>query len=344
MRDILFLSCFLKKGYGVSVVLDIFARKMTASGSHVAVATLDADDFYSGFPIHKVDRTVDSVREVASQMVNPIIIAATTPFFEMLRELSQSYECWAWEMGDPTPALFPDDRQAREDIIANKKIIAYPYAKGVFTLSHFLKAEIGLKNGVVIHLGADHVPDLGSKNLDNIAVEKNRPLKVGTLVRFGKGEAFYKGNHLFTQLIHTMKTPEDRNQFEYHAAGAGKPEDVTGLEQQGIITHLNLSDEDKANYLRSLDVFISFSMWEGFNLPLVEAQALGTVGLAFDAGAHPEVTPFVCRDLEEMKQLLLAFSENRSHLIDCSSLSYKFVRQRFCWTRAVNQMTTCLAM
>ncbi len=343
MRDILFLSCFLKKGYGVSVVLDIFARKMAARGVNVAVAALDVDDFYSGFPVHKVDRTADSVRKVADRLVNPIVIAATTPFFEMLRELSQSYECWAWEMGDPTPSLFPD-RQAREDIIANKKIITYPYAKGIFVLSHFLKMEIGLHNGIVIHLGADHVPDLGSKSLNDISLEVNRPLKVGTLVRFGKGEAFYKGNHLFSQLIQEMKSPESNLNFEYHAAGAGALDDVADMEEQGVITHLNLSDEDKATYLRSLDVFISFSLWEGFNLPVVEAQALGTVGLAFDAGAHPEVTPFVCRDLAEIKQLLMSFSNNRDYLLQCSSLSYRFVRQRFNWTRAADQMLSCLEL
>ena len=344
MRDILFLTCFLKKGYGVSVVLDIFARKMAARGINVAVAALEADDFYSGFPIHPIDRTADSVRKVADTLVRPIVIAATTPFFEMLRELSQSYECWAWEMGDPTPSLFPDDQQAREDIIANKKIVAYPYAKGVFVLSHFLKTEIGLKNGIVIHLGADHVPDLGSKSLGDVAVEGNRPLRVGTLVRFGKGEAFYKGTHLFLQLIQDMRNTDSNINFEYHAAGAGTPEDVAEMERQGIKTHLNLSDDEKAKYLRSLDVFISFSLWEGFNLPVVEAQALGTVGLAFDAGAHPEVTPFVCRDLAEIKQLLTSFSQNREYLLLCSSLSYKFVRPRFNWTRAADQMASCLGL
>ena len=341
MRNVLFLTCFLKKGYGVSVVLDIFARKMAAQGATVAVATLDEDGFYTGFPVHRVDRTVESVRAVANKMANPIVIAATTPYFEMLRELSQSYECWAWEMGDPTPSLFPD-RQAREDIIANKKIIAYPYAKGVFVLSHFLKAEIGLKNGIVIHLGSDHVPDLGCKSPAEVSNAENRPLKIGTLVRFGKGEAFYKGNHLFAQLFEELKS--SGTALEYHAAGAGAPEDVVEMQRQGVVTHLNLSDEDKASYLRSLDVFISFSLWEGFNLPVVEAQALGTVGLAFDVGAHPEVTPFVCRDLAEMKQLVQTFSENRAYLLECSSLCYTFVRQRFNWTRAARQMASCLSL
>ena len=194
----------------------------------------------------------------------------------------------------------------------------------------------------MIHLGSDHVPDLGCKSPAEVSNAENRPLKIGTLVRFGKGEAFYKGNHLFAQLIEELKGSGIA--LEYHAAGAGTPEDVVEMERQGVVTHLNLSDEDKAKYLRSLDVFISFSLWEGFNLPVVEAQALGTVGLAFDVGAHPEVTPFVCRDLAEMKQLVQTFSENRAYLLECSSLCYTFVRQRFNWTRAARQMASCLSL
>ena len=112
---------------------------------------------------------------------------------------------------------------------------------------------------------------------------------------------------------------------------------MSEMERQGR-HHLNLSDEDSEK-LRSLDVFIS-SLWRA-SLPVVEAQV---PGLAFDVGAHPEVTPFVCRDLAEMKQLVHTFSENRAYLLECSSLCYTFVRQRFNWTRAARQMASCLSL
>jgi glycosyltransferase involved in cell wall biosynthesis len=341
MRDVLFLTCFMKHGYGVSVVLDIFARQLAAQGVRAAVAALDSDDRWTGFPVYPVDRTVASVRDAASRLDNPLLVAVTTPFFEMIRELSATHDCWAWEMGDPTPGLFPD-RQAREDIIKNKKVISYPYARGLFVLSHFLKAEIGQKHAVVIHLGCDHMPDLGTKGLAELPAETGRPLRVGTLMRFGKGEAFYKGGHLYLKLIDDLEAAGADRAFEFHAAGAGTAADAGDLAQRGLATHLNLTDEEKAAYLRSLDVFISFSLWEGFNLPLVEAQALGTVALAFDTGAHPEVTPFVCRDVNDIRQQLLAFAGDRAHLLRCSAMAYRFVRQRFNWAAAVGRMAACL--
>lgn len=175
------------------------------------------------------------------------------------------------------------------------------------------------------------MPDLGTKGLADMPAESGRPLRVGTLMRFGKGEAFNKGGHLYLKLVDGLD-----------AAGAGTAVDAGDLAQRGIATHLNLTDEEKATYLRSLNVFISFSLWEGFNLPMVEAQALGTVALAFDTGAHPEVTPFVCRDVNDLRQQLLAFVGYRAHLLRCSAMAYRFVRQRFNWAASVGRMAACL--
>ena len=84
-------------------------------------------------------------------------------------------------------------------------------------------------------------------------------------------------------------------------------------------------------YLRRLDVFISCSQWEGFNLPLVEAQALGTVGLAFDVGAHPEVTPLVVAHLHEAVTLIDTYSRHPGLLGEHAAKGYHFVRRRFAW-------------
>jgi len=57
--------------------------------------------------------------------------------------------------------------------------------------------------------------------------------------------------------------------------------------------------------MQNIDLGISMSLWEGFNLPLAEMQWFGRPALAFDLGAHPEVVAhpcYLCRDANEMAE------------------------------------------
>ncbi len=51
----------------------------------------------------------------------------------------------------------------------------------------------------------------------------------------------------------------------------------------------DVTDEELPLYYAACDVYTTASIWEGFNLPLVEAQACGKPVVAFDIGPHPEV-------------------------------------------------------
>lgn len=56
------------------------------------------------------------------------------------------------------------------------------------------------------------------------------------------------------------------------------------------IVYLGRVSDPALGYLyHKCDVYVTASTWEGFNLPLVEAQLMGTPGVAFDVGAHGEV-------------------------------------------------------
>jgi glycosyltransferase involved in cell wall biosynthesis len=72
-------------------------------------------------------------------------------------------------------------------------------------------------------------------------------------------------------------------------------------------------------------------LWEGFNLPVVEAAASGTVGVAFDIGAHPETTPFLVRDPIDLRELLQAWANDRALLSKASHDAYLFARKKFNW-------------
>ncbi|HYP13436.1 MAG TPA: glycosyltransferase, partial [Bryobacteraceae bacterium] len=94
-------------------------------------------------------------------------------------------------------------------------------------------------------------------------------------------------------------------------------------------------DAELQRIMREVDLGVSFSQWEGFNLPLAEMQWLGKPVLALDIGAHPEVVVdkwYLCRDEDELAskalQLLRAPRVNEPAL--------QGFRELFTWAR-VNQ-------
>jgi glycosyltransferase involved in cell wall biosynthesis len=89
-------------------------------------------------------------------------------------------------------------------------------------------------------------------------------------------------------------------------------------------------------------VILSPSLCEGFNLPLLEAQALGTMTQAFYTGAHPEVTPFIYGGLAEMEGLLLGLNQGRALLAQYSAEAYRFVLERFNWGQTADELMQLL--
>ena len=62
-------------------------------------------------------------------------------------------------------------------------------------------------------------------------------------------------------------------------------------------------DQELFEIMKQVDLGLSLSLWEGFNLPLAEMQWAGRPVLAFRIGAHPEVIAhpwYLCHDVAEM--------------------------------------------
>ena len=50
-----------------------------------------------------------------------------------------------------------------------------------------------------------------------------------------------------------------------------------------------IDDKELPYYYAACDVYVTASLWEGFNLPAAEAQACGKKVVAFNLGSHPEI-------------------------------------------------------
>lgn len=74
-----------------------------------------------------------------------------------------------------------------------------------------------------------------------------------------------------------------------HTFGAYSKE-LKELADENVIFTGFVDDKDLAYYYAAADVYATATLWEGFDLPIVEAAAVGTPTVAFDLCSHPEVT------------------------------------------------------
>ena len=332
MSHVLFLTYRMKRGFGVDVEVSNLAAELRKKGLNISIGCMDMDGEYPDSAAFQIAANAATVRRIARKMGVDIIVAHTSPFFEILPDLAADFRVYALEYGDPTPELMSDCEDRRKTKI-NKLKNVYPHVHGMMSISRFISTDIGWPSAAVVYLGCDHVPDRGVKKASEYRPEQ--PLKIGALMRLGKGEAEYKGNALLITLFERLKKqiPVDIN-----IMGRGTPADAKDFTAAGYTVLLSKSDDERNDYLRSLDVFVTLSLWEGFNLPLVEAQALGTMSIATDAGAHPEVTPFIISDLAELERLIIAMSGNPKLLAENSNLCYKYVRKKFRWAESAESL------
>lgn len=321
---ILMLVPWLKMGHGVAQMVAGMAGPLAEQGVTVAVGCLEHDNFYD-VPAHTVPPDAPAVAGLAEHLGADVVVAIGSPYFEVLPRLPAALTTVAYEAGDPTPGLFTADSEERLRIAANKRTNVYPHVGAVAAISSFIRHDIGWPDAAVIPLGIDDLPDLGPK--PSVPPRDHR-LRVGALTRLGPGEAHYKGRD---QLLELRQLLVGSGDIEFELMGRGTEQDAADYRDAGFVVHLNATSAARDAYLRDVDVFVSTSLWEGTNLPLVEAAAMGTPALAFEIGAHPEFTPLVCTGVADMALLLRTYATDRDLLARHGKLCYSFVRERMVW-------------
>lgn len=341
-RTVLILTVIMRRGFGVAVCVEELRRRWERQGIRVVVGCSELDA-HLGAGAMVVPADAGAVIAVARQIGATAVVAATSPYFEVLPAVKGAgFPCWAWEHGDPPPFLFGSDRETRAAIIARKLAEVYPRIDGVVAISDYVRRSIRWPRALVVRDGCDHVEDRGAKGLGDLPVAPDG-LRIGTLFRLNAAEASYKGRGLLLDLVRQSR--ERLPGVTWSVMGRGSPEDARPYADLGMTVHANASDAERLAYLRGLDLFISPSQWEGFNLPLVEAAAAGTPAIAFDAGAHPEVTPLLFASTRQ----LLAFLEEVQrrpdlHLPHWSTLCYRYVRSRFSWDQTAADLQQILGL
>lgn len=100
--------------------------------------------------------------------------------------------------------------------------------------------------------------------------------------------------------------------------------------------------------LRTLDVVVSASYWEGLNLPLLEGQAFGKPVIAFAVGPHGEVvredvTGFLARSEKDFVNAMRVLAEDAALRARMGREAHAHA-MRFRWRYAVDALERALQM
>ncbi|MDG6256466.1 MAG: glycosyltransferase [Methanomicrobiaceae archaeon] len=111
---------------------------------------------------------------------------------------------------------------------------------------------------------------------------------------------------------------------------------------QNVIFPIGYPDDTELSYLmENVDLGISTSLWEGFNLPLAEMQWLNSPVLVLNKGAHPEVVIhpwYLCNDNGEMAAKAKKILSGTDLDLETKNNAINNFKEYFTWKRVISDV------
>ena len=289
---VLMLSITHAKGHGVPVVLAMQAEALVKAGYDVIVAgPQSGNDFpYEGCRFLEVHDPESAALAAHIYRVD-CVVAHTPPFFSSVRWLGSDCPFIAYDYGEPPPDWF-DDADARRDV-NNEKETCLAMADRVYAISNAIRDESNATFNGVIRLGNSH---LGIWTADAAmrrnAIREQFGFKdrfiILNVCRFQRGERRYKGVDHYVETMRAFQTshPELAARCTFVLCGKGAPKDVKEMQLVGLNVYPNVTDETMSELYIGADAYMNFSQWEGYNLGVAQALAMGLPTFASDIPAH----------------------------------------------------------
>jgi hypothetical protein len=139
------------RGHGVAVVAKEIADRLGVHGWELIIGCLQVDDDFRGAGVFGLQCDPDKIEKFCRKHEIEVIVAQTSPYFEVLPALARLFPTVVYEHGDPTPGFFDLDSNERETIRQNKIVHVYPNVSLVAASSHFLAHRVAA--GHHLHLG-----------------------------------------------------------------------------------------------------------------------------------------------------------------------------------------------
>lgn len=356
-------------GFGVDLVVHEAASRLTARGCEVTVFTTRSDEIYArtSYPIVDLAERVgssadvfsaafmvDAVRFLHAQQVDAWI-AETPPFYYWLEHLPPPVVCV--EHGTPPGSFFPRAIGRKLDVMTRRRYEGI-YGRmrpgdAIVAISGYIRSclpEKARRRTTVIYNGGDHYKRASAAEAAAFRVRLGVAEDAPLVLWVGRADLEndlqpYKG---FPELL--ALAPRIRSALPSAAVvvvGRGDEAARQAMHAAGIKVAFNLPREEMPAAFRAADVFLSTSRWEGFNLPLVEAQHQGTPVVAYDLCAHPEVvvdggSGILARDAADLLNAVVRVAGDAS-LRQRLAAGARASAARFTWEDNAVALSTLLA-
>ena len=327
--NIAFITERMITGHGVDLVVDRLADGLAKEGYNTKVYCNYFDETF----IHRKSYGIEKLHYFKPTS-NPVIyeqrIRRLAPYLNSKKVdlfIIQSFPFYSLIPRLNAPVLAVDHGIVSVTDMPLKRRLKYKYMEISQNLSYFKKAEAlvtvskyllgGLslnlrKKASYIYNGADHynVRDVSSEEISDfrkkygISEDDVLLLYVG---RLNLTNQPYKG---LAELVSTYQELHRKHKdLRLMTVGYGSKNDEEYLKNQGILAIVNAPEEQMPLIYSACDIYTTASKWEGFDLPVVEAQSFGRPTVCYNIGAHPEVSKnggsgYVVEDLQEFREKL----------------------------------------
>jgi GT2 family glycosyltransferase len=318
---ILILSSTAEIGHGVAVVVNLQARHLAAAGYEVYVGGPKGKTEFDFFGCTRI--YLEGPAEAAAFAVErgiDCVVVETPPFFSIVRWLGAWPRTLFLDHGEPPAELFldADDRRA---VMAEKRL-CFAMASKVFTISAAVRAEGGEERAQIIPNGNSHLAVWKNCLQRQREAVRNRlgwndKVVLLNVCRFRAGERCYKGLDKYAEVLQEFQfaRPKLAAKTIFVLCGKATPEDVAEMQKVGFEVFENVTDVEMGEIYTAADVYTNFSRWEGYNLGIGQALALGLPVVASDIPAHRAFPIFTSNDtltiIEKLSEFVEAVIDNQ---------------------------------
>lgn len=212
-------------------------------------------------------------------------------------------------------------------------------ANGAISISQFLQQELEKETGLISEVA---YPKIDTSQfhleLDSLRVRNKYDLGSSPLLVYTGRISPHKGVHLLIDAFNLVRQeiPDAKLLIVGKHTFPAYSKKLREMADSSVIFAGYVADEELPYYYAACDVYATATMWEGFNLPLAEAQACGRPVVAFNIGPHPEVikdgeTGFLVspRDSGALAKAIVNLLKDDNLRQEISKNARKLVRKRF---------------
>jgi len=364
VKKISFITEKMLVGHGVELVVDKLASGLTGRGYDCNVFCTRADDEYrkracydiniipgmTGSNVIELEKKTKELRHIFNNQESDLFIINTFPYYSLAGMLEKpvisiNYGVVSTEGMSLRRKLF----FRYMDFTQNNFYFKNSFK--IISISEFLNGKIpkSLKNkSSCIYLGADHYKnELGEKDrIEKEAVKLRQELNIPEsdvlmlyVGRLNPVNQPYKGTGELREIFREARKSNDS--LKLLMVGFGSGNDEIALRNEGICVIPNAPFEMMPVIYSASDIYTTCTKWEGFDLPVVEAQTFSKPAICYKIGAHPEImedgiTGYLVNSREEFLLKLIELSKNPGLIKKLGENGLKS-SERFTWERTVDE-------